>query len=54
MKKLTAAQIRRRMYELWQKAGFPLGRDDEFYLQAEEELLGEEKERLVVERKASP
>ena len=31
------------MYELWQHAGFPLGKDDEFYLQAEEELLDEEK-----------
>jgi hypothetical protein len=35
---------------LSKKPGFPSGRDDEFYLQAEEELLGEEKERLVVER----
>ena len=30
--------IVRRAYELWQKAGEPKGRDEEFYLQAEQEL----------------
>ena len=28
----------RRAYELWQQAGEPLGKDDEFYHQAEKEL----------------
>lgn len=40
------------MYELWQQAGFPLGKDDELFLQAEEELRGEAKARLVAERKS--
>jgi DUF2934 family protein len=30
----------RRAYQLWQEAGEPEGRDDEFYLQAEQELAG--------------
>jgi hypothetical protein len=52
MKKPTPAQIRRRAYELWQQAGFPLGKDDEFYLQAELELRGEEKAKLTSQRVA--
>ncbi|MBR1279647.1 DUF2934 domain-containing protein [Bradyrhizobium sp. AUGA SZCCT0283] len=28
----------RRAYELWQQAGEPLGKDDEFYHQAKKEL----------------
>jgi hypothetical protein len=52
MRKPTPAQIRRRMYELWQQAGFPLGKDDEFYLRAEGELLGEENARLGAAREA--
>jgi len=31
-------EIVRRAYQLWQQAGEPVGRDDEFYHQAEEEL----------------
>lgn len=31
-------KITRRAYELWQQAGQPRGRDEEFYLQAEREL----------------
>ncbi len=31
-------KITRRAYELWQQAGEPKDRDDEFYLQAEREL----------------
>jgi len=31
-------QITRRAYELWEKAGCPEGRDQEFYHQAEQEL----------------
>jgi hypothetical protein len=49
MRKPTPAQIRR---ELWQQAGFPLGKDDEFYLRAEGELLGEENARLGAAREA--
>ena len=30
--------IDRRAYELWEKAGMPAGRDEEFYLQALQEL----------------
>ena len=30
--------IDRRAYQLWQQAGEPVGRDDEFYHQAEQEL----------------
>jgi hypothetical protein len=31
-------QVERRAYELWQQAGEPNGRDQEFYHQAEKEL----------------
>ncbi len=30
--------IVRRAYQLWQRAGEPLGKDDEFYFQAKREL----------------
>lgn len=52
MRKPTPAQIRRRAYELWQKEGFPSGKDDEFYLQAEKDLSGEEKANPISERVA--
>jgi hypothetical protein len=52
MKKPTPVQIRRRAYELWQQAGFPLGKDEEFYLQAEQELRGEEKQNPIPQRVA--
>jgi hypothetical protein len=32
--------IVRRAYELWERAGRPEGRDQEFYLEAERELSG--------------
>jgi hypothetical protein len=35
--------IVRRAYQLWQKAGQPENRDEEFYLQAQEELRNEDK-----------
>jgi hypothetical protein len=38
MSKPTREQIERRAYELWQRAGFPHGHDEEFYLRAEQEL----------------
>ena len=31
-------EVVRRAYELWEQAGKPEGRDQEFYLQAEREL----------------
>ena len=52
MRKPTPAQIRRRAYELWQKEGFPSGKDEEFYLQAEKDLSGEEKADPISERVA--
>ncbi len=38
MSKPTSIEIVRRAYQLWQEAGQPEGRDQEFYLQAEREL----------------
>ena len=43
MRKPTPAQIRRRANELWQKEGFPSGKDEELYRQAEKDLSDEEK-----------
>jgi hypothetical protein len=41
MKEPTKEQITNRAYELWEQAGQPEGRDEEFYLQAEKELQEE-------------
>ena len=41
MKEPTKEQITNRAYELWEQAGKPEGRDEEFYLQAEQELQEE-------------
>lgn len=38
MAKPRGIEIIRRAYELWEQAGKPDGRDQEFYLQAEREL----------------
>jgi hypothetical protein len=38
MTKPAGIDIVRRAYELWEQAGKPDGRDQEFYLQAEREL----------------
>jgi hypothetical protein len=38
----TKMEVVRRAYQLWQQAGEPEGRDQEFYLQAERELQGQE------------
>jgi len=35
--------IVRRAYELWERAGKPDGKDEEFYHQAEQELRNEDK-----------
>ena len=44
MKKPTRMEVVRRAYELWQNAGQPEGRDQEFYHQAERELEAEYKD----------
>jgi hypothetical protein len=41
MKKPARIKVVRRAYELWEKAGKPEGRDQEFYRQAERDLEGE-------------
>jgi DUF2934 family protein len=38
MEKPTKEQIIHRAYQLWEQAGKPEGRDEEFYHQAEKEL----------------
>jgi hypothetical protein len=43
----TEKDIVRRAYELWEKAGKPEGRDDEFYHLAEQELRNENKSSPV-------
>jgi hypothetical protein len=43
MERPAEIEIVRRAYELWQQAGEPAGRDDEFYHLAEQELLNEDK-----------
>jgi hypothetical protein len=42
MGKSAQIDIIRRAYELWEQAGKPEGRDQEFYHQAERELQGSE------------
>jgi hypothetical protein len=39
----TEKLIGARAYKLWQQAGEPVGRDEEFYHQAEQELRNEDK-----------
>ena len=43
MAKPAEIEIVRRAYALWEKAGQPEGRDQEFYHQAEQELRNEDK-----------
>jgi hypothetical protein len=38
----TGIQIVRRAYQLWEQAGKPEGRDEEFYHEAERQLKSEE------------
>jgi DUF2934 family protein len=38
MQKPREMDVVRRAYELWQQAGEPSGRDEEFYYRAKEEL----------------
>lgn len=42
MEDTPETRIARRAYELWEKAGRPEGKDQEFHYQAEKELLNEE------------
>jgi hypothetical protein len=35
------------VYELWQQAGFPKGRDEEFAERAKQELLKEQKRKYM-------
>lgn len=42
MENPTKEQIIHRAYELWEQAGKPDGRDEEFYHQAEQELRSTE------------
>jgi Protein of unknown function (DUF2934) len=41
----TREQIIHRAYELWEEAGKPEGRDEEFYHRAEKELNGDVPQR---------
>jgi hypothetical protein len=47
MAKPAGIDIVRRAYELWEQAGKPDGRDQEFYLQAERELREKEEHRDI-------
>jgi hypothetical protein len=41
MADVSEERIKHRARELWELAGYPDGRDDEFWLQAEKEMQGE-------------
>ncbi len=41
MAEVSEERIKHRARELWELAGYPDGRDDEFWLQAEKEMQGE-------------
>lgn len=41
MVEVSEERIKQRAHELWELAGHPGGRDEEFWLQAERELKGE-------------
>ena len=43
----TDEQIRSRAHQLWEQAGKPKGREDEFWRLAEQELLNEDKSSPV-------
>ena len=43
----TDEQIRTRAHQLWEQAGKPEGREDEFWRLAEQELLNEDKSSPV-------
>jgi DUF2934 family protein len=43
MSEPTERQIKARAFELWEQAGQPVDRDEEFYRQAEQQLRNEDK-----------
>ena len=47
MENPTKEQVIHRAYELWEQAGKPEGRDQEFYHQAEQELRDADKSSLL-------
>lgn len=47
---VTADTIRQRAHELWEQAGKPHGREEEFWIEAESLLLREWAESLAAER----
>ena len=47
MENPTKEQIIHRAYELWEQAGKPDGRDQEFYHQAEQELRNADRSSAV-------
>jgi hypothetical protein len=48
------AEIRRRAYHLWEEAGMPEGRSDEFWRAAEMEILGKVDESIAFDRFEPP
>ncbi|RME16906.1 MAG: DUF2934 domain-containing protein [Alphaproteobacteria bacterium] len=51
---VTEEQIRLRAYELWQSAGAPHGRDQDFWFQAEAELTTPKKKPAPRRKAAAP
>jgi hypothetical protein len=47
-------EVAQRAYQLWQAAGQPIGRDAEYWLQAEAELIVAKRRGCSVEANASP
>jgi hypothetical protein len=43
MRKPTEQDIAARAYRLWEEAGMPEGKDDEFWRAAEQQLLNEDR-----------
>ena len=54
MRNPTGMQIVRRAYQLWEQAGKPEGRDQEFYHEAERQLRNEDEPKDEGEPKESP
>jgi hypothetical protein len=47
MAESTEKEIKNRAYELWEKAGKPEGKDEEFYYLAQQDLRNEDKSSPV-------
>jgi hypothetical protein len=54
MEKPTEDQIRTRAHELWELAGKPHGRHDEFWHEAEKEIKSEMKDISVIAQRPEP